>query len=328
MKKVILSYDYELFFGIKSGSVKKTIIEPTYKLLDAMDSVGLKGNFFIDVLMIKMLGKIQDSYCCNDLNLIETQLKDIINRGHRVELHLHSHWFDAKYKGKGVWDFSDFSRYSLYSFDKNEIDKMFYECVSYLNTICSSVIPDYKVVAFRAGGWAVQPFANLKAAFERSGIMLDSSVAYQTYGVHENSNYDFRKAPNKEMYRFSDDVCIESYTGSFVEVPIYTIRRNLFDKVIDKLTRILTPFFKQYSDGTHCRNEEIISKSIKSEKRTNRSMFCLSFLNTISLLFRLLINNRNMICIIDHPKDINPMALLNVKVIGKLYNSILYKDLA
>ena len=33
-KKIILSYDYELFFGDKSGTVKKTLIEPTNLILE------------------------------------------------------------------------------------------------------------------------------------------------------------------------------------------------------------------------------------------------------------------------------------------------------
>ena len=41
-KKIILSFDYELFFGDKSGTVQKTLIEPTNALLDTMDKAGLK----------------------------------------------------------------------------------------------------------------------------------------------------------------------------------------------------------------------------------------------------------------------------------------------
>ena len=140
MKTIILSFDYELFFGSLSGTVLKTIIEPTYKLLDSMDKVKLKGNFFVDYLMIKRLKDCQDHYCQKDLLYIEKQLCDIIRRGHRIELHLHTHWYDAIYLGNGLWDFSNFSRYSISSFSIGEINDLFLEGVSYLNTIGSSVI--------------------------------------------------------------------------------------------------------------------------------------------------------------------------------------------
>lgn len=57
-KKIILSFDYELFFGDKSGTVQKTLIEPTNALLDTMDKAGLKGTFFVDVMMLKYLKQV------------------------------------------------------------------------------------------------------------------------------------------------------------------------------------------------------------------------------------------------------------------------------
>ena len=48
-KRILLSFDYELFFGIRSGTVYNTLIVPTNKLLDFMDLYNLKGNFFVDV---------------------------------------------------------------------------------------------------------------------------------------------------------------------------------------------------------------------------------------------------------------------------------------
>jgi len=38
-KKVILSYDYELFFGDRSGTVQKSLMEATNLLLAKMDPV-------------------------------------------------------------------------------------------------------------------------------------------------------------------------------------------------------------------------------------------------------------------------------------------------
>ena len=46
-KKVIFSYDYELFFGIMSGTVQKTLIEPTNLLLDCMESVVHEETFLL-----------------------------------------------------------------------------------------------------------------------------------------------------------------------------------------------------------------------------------------------------------------------------------------
>ena len=109
-KRIILSYDYELFFGDRSGTVQKSLIEPTNQLLDAMDSVGFKGNFFIDWQMIKYLSMEDDNRCKQDYDAIVNQLKDIVHRGHRIELHIHPHWVDAKYNGDGTWNFNQFEQ--------------------------------------------------------------------------------------------------------------------------------------------------------------------------------------------------------------------------
>lgn len=53
---------------------------------------------------------------------------------------------------------------------------MFVEGCEILHLLARSVEPDYKIVAFRAGGWAVQPFSLLKKAFLSADIRIDSSV--------------------------------------------------------------------------------------------------------------------------------------------------------
>ena len=180
-KRIILSYDYELFFGDRSGTVQKSLIEPTNQLLDAMDSVGFKGNFFIDWQMIKYLSMEDDNRCKQDYDAIVNQLKDIVHRGHRIELHIHPHWVDAKYNGDGTWNFNEFEHYSLNSFTKDEITEMFVGGTNLLESIAREVEPDYKIVAFRAGGWAVQPFDMLKEGFIKAGIKVEASVAVGVY---------------------------------------------------------------------------------------------------------------------------------------------------
>ena len=135
MKNIILSYDYELFFGDRSGTVQKSLIEPTNQLMDAMESVGFRGNFFIDWQMLKYLNLEEDELCQRDYISIVEQLKDMIRRGHRIELHIHPHWVDAKYNGDGTWNFDEFRHYSLNSFTKDEITDMFVEGTNLLESI-------------------------------------------------------------------------------------------------------------------------------------------------------------------------------------------------
>lgn len=120
--------------------------------------------------------------------------------------------------------------------------QMFVEGMDKLTEIARSVDPHYDICAFRAGGWAVQPFDKLKKAYQAVGLKIDSSVAYGAYYKSKSSFYDFRKEFLKEVdtYRFDDDVLISKENGEFLEVPISTYKRSLWLKVVDKIYRICT----------------------------------------------------------------------------------------
>lgn len=328
MKKLILSYDYELFFGVKSGTVENTLLKPTNLLLDCMDNVGLKGSFFIDYLMLKYLAKEQDLRAQDDLRKILMQLRDIVKRGHRIELHLHPHWVDAKYNRDGTWDYSEFQHYSLSAFTENEIADMFKEGTDFLNKLAGEVEPGYRVCAFRAGGWAVQPFDKLRKGFSEAGIKIDSSVAHGACGKNQYSWFDFRNAPSDEMYHFDDDVCRKEEDGEFLEVPISSSNRWLFYRLIDKTHKILSKKLRVIADGTHKRNdlkEEIVRTN--SVWYQSGSMHTLSRISPITVFICALTSRRKLLVYIDHPKDFTYSALASLKLLAKLWKSITYCDL-
>ena len=322
MKKIILSYDYELFFGDKSGTVQKTLIEPTNFILDAMDSVNAKANFFVDWLMLKYLKETNTVRTNEDYKLIVDQLHNMIRRGHRIELHIHPHWVDAKYNGDGTWDFSNFKHYSLNSFSENEIINMFVEGTKLLTNIAKEIDPEYELVAFRAGGWAVQPFNLLRKAFEKTGIKIDSSVAIGIAGQNQYSSYDFSNVntSSKELYRFDSDVTYEVKNGHFIEVPISTYSRNIIYRVIDKLYRTFSKNNIVISDGTHLRT------GMHYNYYSTRSMITLSRISPLSVYLSILSQTEPLITIIDHPKDFTLSAITSISLL-KRYNTIQYKDL-
>ena len=328
-KKIILSYDYELFFGDRSGTVLKSIIEPTNKLMAVMEQNGFRGNFFVDFLMFRELEKLSDERAVADLQLLKDQVRDMVRRGHRVELHLHPHWIDAKYKGDGTWDFSDFTHYSLSSLDEETIVEMFKDGTSYLNKLAGEVEPGYKIVAFRAGGWAVQPFDKLKKGFEASGIKIDSSASLGAYSTKENQGYDFRLMPDKAMYRFSDDVCKEVKEGQFLEVPITSYKMSFLKKVIGLFSPIRG---ERTTDGTHSRigsGKKVLKKKSLIKRLFTDNCYMLSFsqYSPAVVYYTIMFNRRKIICAIDHPKDLSEGTIVGINKIGKLCESYTYKNL-
>ena len=328
MKKIILSYDYELFFGDKSGTVLKSLIEPTNALMKQMEIVGFRGNFFVDWLMIKYLREETDDRCKSDLILVEDQIRDMVRRGHRVELHIHPHWIDAKYNGDGTWNFKDFTHYSLNSLSETQVVNMFVEGVKCLEDIIKPVDECYKIIAYRAGGWAVQPFEKNMKGFMAAGIKIDSSVAHGCYLEKDNSYFDFRNAPDKCWYRFTTDVCKESEGNeTFIEVPISSYWRDSFTSLLSFISNKLTKRYIRKTDGTHDRMGDPTSTNLNiSERRKRPCMFSLDVL-PLRTEMKLLKSKKQLLCFISHPKDFNGYTLKNIRVLAKHGRSLSYNDL-
>ena len=71
MRKILITLDYELFFG-KSGSLEKSIINPTNKLLKILDKYNIKASF-VDSGYILNLNRNMQNYdilkrLCADLS--------------------------------------------------------------------------------------------------------------------------------------------------------------------------------------------------------------------------------------------------------------------
>lgn len=326
-KKIILSYDYELFFGDRSGTVQKSLIEPTNLLLDSMDRVGFKGNFFIDWQMIKYLSLEKDEQCRHDYASVVNQLKDIVRRGHRIELHIHPHWVDAKYNGDGTWNFSEYRHYCLNSFPPNEITDMFVEGTNLLESIAREVIPDYKIVAFRAGGWAVQPFRLLIKGFQKTGIRIDSSVISGLGVISQHASIDYTaiKNPSCGFYKFKDNESIED-KGEFIEVPISTCKRTFPVKIVSLLSRLIKCDVKAITDGTHSRTADPEEQWLNPH---HLGVFTFSNITPLETFLRQVTNNdRDVICYIEHPKDYSKYTARNIRALScTRCDSINYKDI-
>lgn len=326
-KKVILSFDYELFFGDRSGTVLKTLIEPTNAILDAMDSVGFKGNFFVDWQMLKYLKEVNTERTLSDYHLIKEQLKDMIQRGHRIELHIHPHWVDAKYNGDGTWDYSDFHHYSLNSFSDEEVVEMFKEGAALLTNIAREVDNDYKLCAFRAGGWAVQPFRKVRKGMDAVGIYIDSSVMPGRVIKCLHSECDFLNAPDVDSgyYFFSDDVCTKDEKGEYMQIPISAVRPTFLRRVYTRLCMLLGIKFDIdiIPDGTHTRINEIPDRW---QSKCKLSTCTFSVVPPVCVFLMRFQSKKDVLCFIDHPKDFSKQTIPGLLMLSKIAKSVSYLD--
>lgn len=201
--------------------------------------------FFIDVGYLKKLGEYKEKYpkVKKEYFLVTNQIKELVNEGHDCQLHIHPHWEDCKHDGEKWKMVTD--RYKLDDFSDDEIDRIIPEYKSILYKLTGKPVTSY-----RAGGWCLQPFVRVKSALERSGIKLDSTVFRDGKFSAGNYYYDFTSTPDKSIWKFSDDLCVEDDKGRFWEYPISNFKYSpLFFWRLFALGRLKPSQHKPIGDG-------------------------------------------------------------------------------
>jgi hypothetical protein len=213
--RIFLTLDYELFFGHQPGTAEKCILKPTEKLREISRRTGAKMTFFVDAGYLWMLGKLSAEYpeLKAELDAISAQIKGLVAEGHDCQLHIHPHWEDAQFV-EGRWIF-DVSRYKLSDFSAQDAADLFDRYAAALESISGQ-----KIHSYRAGGWCLQPFAHVKACFEKWQIQQDSTVFPGGHNQNEVYDYDFHSVHSNAPYRFTDDLVQPEAKGSFIELPI------------------------------------------------------------------------------------------------------------
>jgi hypothetical protein len=214
---LILSLDYELFFGARHGTPQRCLIEPCQALLKITERVGAKLAFFVDAGYLCKLAEHapRDAAARREFDAVRRHLASLARSGHEIQLHIHPHWEDTRRTAEG-WHF-DLRRYALHSFRAQDILDI---VTRYTRALSEFGTP----VAYRAGGWVIQPFAPLAPALRANGIRIDSTVFPGGHTEDSIQALDFRGSPDKDYWRFDTDPLAPASRGYFTEVPIASIR--------------------------------------------------------------------------------------------------------
>lgn len=326
VKKIILSFDYEVFLH-KSGTIENCIIKPVNFLLKTLEEIEAKGVFFIDILFLK---KIKEQGI-EDFDVLKENIQLLVKNGHQIGLHIHSHWKDAKYiESQKQWDLSNISNYRLQNLSLKESEELIFDGFNLLKLICCEVDENCNITSFRAGGLCLQPFNVFNNTLKKIGIKIDSSVAPGLSCSSQSHFYDYLNAPKKAHYLFDDDPIIENSSGYFKEYTISSFEKTLWDKISNKFTSSLKSKSKNliFGDGKPSAPSGNTPKSsIWSKFKNDKYLFSLDEDLDVDLtISKLNKSHLELICFISHPKLMSDQAFVLLKKLKELNYEFVLMD--
>jgi hypothetical protein len=259
---VLITVDYEIF-GNGTGDVRQHIFEPTERMARICEQHSVPLVIFFEVeeylafncyrdVLIQQLGY-------DPAELIRNQIKDLSQRGHDIQLHLHPEWYQAQLPSPSsvlrppssalrppishlptpisrnptptpISHLpSSVSQPWLLTPSTPTVDSLFdtQEATNRYIAERKGVIEELSgkpVRAYRAGAFSAQPGKKLLTALTANHICIDSSVVHGLWRKNTNDNLDFRNAPkNRRAWRVKEDVAVENQEGSVWEIPIHSV---------------------------------------------------------------------------------------------------------
>ena len=278
---LIWTLDYEIH-GNGDGNPMELMVEPTYRLMNLLEKYHQRLTIMADVAEILRFKRYAEEAGRDDYHVaeIEEQLRDAIKRGHDVQLHIHSSYFNSQYKN-GAFD-QCIEDYNMAALPIERIDEMVGQCIRYLENLLRPIKKDYKVWLFRAANWSMMPTENLYRVLIKHGITHDSSV-FKGGVQGGNVCYDYREAyDNLFAYPASmKNINERDEKGQLTELPIYTEMRPLWDFISPiRIFRMVRAKFHKHKRVNELKSERVKELTNAASKDDNRHV-------TINSFFRL-----------------------------------------
>lgn len=282
MIHIIFTPDYEIH-GNGVGSPMKLMVEPTYRNLDLFENYGAKLTIMADVAEILKFKEYfetqgKDDYHYND---IIKQLKYAVTSSHDVQLHLHPTYFNAQLKN-GVWE-QDPRSYILKEETYDSLLMMIKQTKDFLTQTLIDVKKDYNCMAFRAGGWQMQPSTNIVRALIDNGIRIDTTV-FKNGNRRGTNSFDYSSAHHSLLPWPVDEneICQMNQEGRLIEIPIYTEQRYITSFISpNRMYRLAA----QTNSRLRVKNPMTMEKINSNNFRKNQNNLNSSFLSSLKSKF-------------------------------------------
>lgn len=318
MKKyLILTYDYELFLGRRSGTVAQCQIHPTEKTLSILQKHQARAVFFTDTLQLIKLKEQAENGNINaqkDFELLKEQFQKISSLGHYIYPHIHTHWLDARYDAAAhEWNLSDVSRYRFHQCSAEQQREVFRQSVGILKELILPVNAQYHPDGFRAGGWCIQPFSDFRTHFIEHGIRYEMSVLPGFYSFTNAQYFDFTHCPQKTVYRFDENVCEEKSDGRFIQLTVSSVPFTPVHRMLDRIWLKLSPYLiknNRPASGSGHASQPVVPQPAPLKNgfdvmQNFRQRIAIELLTPVSMpLYKSFLKKNSYMHFLSHPKMI------------------------
>jgi hypothetical protein len=226
--RLLLTFDHELPLGSLRSSYQNALFDPTERLFESAKRFDVPLTLFTDVLCAL---RYKEWDRPGFYEPYKNQLQNAIALGHDVQLHLHPHWLTSKYVNGVFIPSSDYSLSDFENNQKNNIGDIVSNGTRFLEEVCREANNNYKVLAFRAGGYNIEPGSKeIFAQLAKNDIRYDSSVVLKYYFVSSLSLVDFRKVPPMPNWFIGNDGNFRKPADSgILEIPVAAIPKTPFE---------------------------------------------------------------------------------------------------
>lgn len=226
--KILLTFDYELPLGELRTDYAQALFNPTDELLNLTEQENVPITLFADILSAYKFKQ----WDYNDFYLpYVEQIENAIKQNHDVQLHVHPHWLTSSFENGKVVCSTDFSLSDFANNSEYGISEIITLSHKLLSQITQQADTNHKIIAYRAGGYNIEPASDLifKSLIE-NGIKYDSSIAPGYYFASQISTVDFRKYPKSQTWLIDESGNFRVNNQSGIrEIPIATIPKKLFE---------------------------------------------------------------------------------------------------
>lgn len=323
MLNICITFDYEVFLGKNNASYQEILFLPTQNLLNTLYSLKVSGTFFADVCSVEAHSRLGDNGYCN---CFTEQIKDLIQHNQDVQLHLHTNWINAKIIDGKIIPGNDGYRIHSFGFgNEGNANAIIRKGKEYLENVCREINPNYKCIAFRAGGFSVQPEKELFRALVENGIIIDSSVVPRMKANTVNY-YDFSQTPNKVNWWIDPEVGISKESRrsdkTIYEIPVATARPRLLQLIGKSKNELGLPPHKVLGEYVSCGKIQKRNYFVRQFHRlfdyryiSLDTRYYLRIMEDLDYLYHHFKMNQNdgFISLISHPKLADQSRVDNLK---------------